>query len=66
MGWNWEKTAVGAEVNEVSGAIKVWANLSSLTLSMKNVLKFSQREADGTIGEVSRGFVRELKMLKST
>ena len=57
---------MGTGEDDVSGAIGVWANLSSLTFSMKNILKFSQREADGTIGEESRGFMRELKVLKST
>ena len=44
----------------------MWADLRSLTFSMKKFLKFSQRDADGIIGEVSRGFIRELNTLKST
>ena len=49
-----------------SVAVEVCADLRSEILSIKNCWNLALRAADGTMGDGSRGFVSELKMLKRT
>ena len=45
------------------GAVEVCSALRSDIFPVKNVKKSSQRVSDGVMGEGSRGFTRDLKIL---
>ena len=65
MGWNWSRVE-GHKDGMGYGSVKVCAVLRSLILPIKKFWKSKQRAGEGTMGDASRGLVKESNMLNKT